>query len=77
MASTTWLKSSYSGGEGNECAEVALHGRATAIRDSKAPTRGSLSVSRAAFTAFIEVLDIRPASSSRHQAHGGDPRLMT
>ncbi|MEU6507356.1 DUF397 domain-containing protein [Streptomyces sp. NPDC046942] len=56
VPSPTWTKSSYSGGEGNECVEVALHGMTTAIRDSKAPMRGALSVPRTAFEAFIEGL---------------------
>ncbi|WSB31162.1 DUF397 domain-containing protein [Streptomyces sp. NBC_01788] len=55
-APPAWIKSSYSGGEGNECVEVAFRDRATVIRDSKAPTRGALSVPRTAFVAFIEAL---------------------
>lgn len=51
-----WTKSSYSGGEGNECVEVAFHGTAIAVRDSKALARGTFSVPHAAFAAFIEGL---------------------
>ncbi|MFI2204537.1 DUF397 domain-containing protein [Streptomyces sp. NPDC020192] len=56
VTSPTWTKSSYSGGEGNECVEVAIQGITTAVRDSKAPTRGTLSVPRTAFAAFVEGL---------------------
>jgi hypothetical protein len=52
-----WQKSSYSGGgEGNDCVEIAnLHPR-VAIRDSKDPAQGPLSVPLTAFTAFVEAL---------------------
>ncbi|WP_369223137.1 DUF397 domain-containing protein [Streptomyces sp. R39] len=54
--SLIWTKSSYSGGEGNECVEVAAHDGTTAIRDSKDPGRAALRVPRTAFTAFIDGL---------------------
>jgi hypothetical protein len=48
-----WFKSSYSGGEGNECVEVA-HGHSwVRIRDSKVPQRGDVAVSVAAFATFV------------------------
>jgi hypothetical protein len=52
-----WRKSSFSGGgEGNDCVEIAnLHTR-IAIRDSKVPSRGTLSFPTGAFTAFIQIL---------------------
>ncbi|MFJ8540546.1 DUF397 domain-containing protein [Streptomyces sp. NPDC093586] len=52
-----WKKSSYSGGgEGNACVEVARrHGR-IAVRDSKNPSRGTLSLPAPAFTAFVGAL---------------------
>ncbi|MER6424222.1 DUF397 domain-containing protein [Streptomyces sp. NPDC001137] len=52
-----WRKSSYSGGaDGNNCVEIAhLHGR-VAIRDSKAPANGTLSIPVGLFTAFISNL---------------------
>ena len=39
-----WCKSSYSGGAGGECVEVAHTPATIHIRDSKAPTHGSLAV---------------------------------
>ncbi|MFF0164517.1 DUF397 domain-containing protein [Streptomyces prasinus] len=55
-----WKKSSYSGGgEGNACVEVAFRRDCTAIRDSKAPSRGGLSVPLSAFAAFIGALKER------------------
>ncbi|MFF4359603.1 DUF397 domain-containing protein [Streptomyces sp. NPDC001604] len=56
-----WRKSSYSGsGDGNNCVEIAnLHPR-VAIRDSKAPTWGTLSFPVGAFTAFISDLKANP-----------------
>ncbi|WP_077800153.1 DUF397 domain-containing protein [Streptomyces sp. JHA26] len=54
---TLWRKSSYSGGgEGNDCVEIAELGLRIAIRDSKNPSRGTLSVPAPAFTAFVGAL---------------------
>lgn len=52
-----WRKSTYSGsGDGNACVEIAnLHTR-VAIRDSKAPANGTLSIPVGLFTAFISNL---------------------
>ncbi|WP_180685395.1 DUF397 domain-containing protein [Streptomyces gossypiisoli] len=50
----TWFKSSYSGGEGNECVEVAAIRSQVAVRDSKAPLDDTLIVSANAFAAFVE-----------------------
>ncbi|XVQ11435.1 DUF397 domain-containing protein [Spirillospora sp. CA-255316] len=42
-----WRKSSYSGGEGGQCIELAsLEASSVAIRDSKAPSAGHLSVAK-------------------------------
>ncbi|MFG3108394.1 DUF397 domain-containing protein [Streptomyces tendae] len=51
-SSVKWFKSSYSGGEGNECVEVAALGSWVGVRDSKVP-RDALSVSGFAFAAFV------------------------
>jgi hypothetical protein len=60
-----WRKSSHSGGgEGNTCVEiVAVHPR-IAVRDSKAPSRGSLSFPEASFTALIDHLKEHPWSDA-------------
>jgi hypothetical protein len=49
-----WRKSSYSDseGKGGDCVEVAHHGPAVAVRDSKAPEQGALLLADAAWTAF-------------------------
>jgi hypothetical protein len=53
----TWRKSSYSGGgEGNACVEIANLHTHMAIRDSKAPDKGTLSLPATSFTAFINAL---------------------
>jgi hypothetical protein len=49
----TWFKSSYSGGEGNECVEVADLRSRVAVRDSKIPDQETLLVSADAFAMFI------------------------
>ncbi|MFC8708422.1 DUF397 domain-containing protein [Streptomyces sp. NPDC057197] len=50
-----WRKSTYSGGgDGDTCVEIAALPSHIAIRDSKAPTRATLSVPAASFLAFIE-----------------------
>ncbi|WP_431989316.1 DUF397 domain-containing protein [Streptomyces albogriseolus] len=52
-----WKKSSYSGGgEGNACVEVAPRRARIAIRDSKAPSHGTLTVPAPAFAAFVDAL---------------------
>lgn len=55
--SDNWRKSSYSGGgDGNACVEISDRRTHMAIRDSKAPAYGTLSVPAEAFTPFIEAL---------------------
>nr|WSY52314.1 DUF397 domain-containing protein [Streptomyces sp. NBC_00886] len=65
-AAATWFKSSYSGGEGNECVEVAHLRSQVAVRDSKIPHGNTLTVSTDAFTAFVEGVaeDLRGTSLS-------------
>lgn len=53
-AVVSWIKSSYSGGEGNECVEVAALRTQVALRDSKIPHGGTLIVSTGSFAAFVE-----------------------
>lgn len=51
-----WRKSSYSGSSGGDCVEVAdltPHRAAIAVRDSKNPPAGILTLSPAAFSAFV------------------------
>jgi hypothetical protein len=49
----TWIKSSYSGGQGGNCVEVAvLPGGGRAVRDSKAPHGPALSFTPAEWAAF-------------------------
>ncbi|MER6166115.1 DUF397 domain-containing protein [Streptomyces violaceorubidus] len=49
-----WRKSSYSGeGDGNECVEVANSTTHVAIRDSKAPSYGTLTLPIEVFAAFV------------------------
>ncbi|MCL8011807.1 DUF397 domain-containing protein [Streptomyces sp. AS02] len=52
-----WRKSSYSSfGDGDSCVEVSDRRTHIAIRDSKAPAYGTLTVPADAFTPFIEAL---------------------
>ncbi|WP_369389328.1 DUF397 domain-containing protein [Streptomyces sp. CG1] len=52
-----WRKSSYSGeGDGNNCVEIAPTPAHTAVRDSKAPTRATLTFPTPTFTTFLEAL---------------------
>ncbi|MCM2412164.1 DUF397 domain-containing protein [Streptomyces sp. RKAG290] len=55
MSTTTelkWFKSSYSGGDGDNCIEVALGTEAVRVRDSKDTGLRPLSVSTTAWSAF-------------------------
>ncbi|MGY6018199.1 DUF397 domain-containing protein [Streptomyces spinosirectus] len=52
-----WRKSSYSGeGDGNDCVEIATTPTHTAVRDSKTPTRATLTFPAPTFTTFLEAL---------------------
>lgn len=52
-----WRKSSYSGpGDGDSCVEIANSPARIAIRDSKTPTRATLTFPPDMFTAFLEAL---------------------
>ena len=53
----TWRKSSYSGGgQGDACVEVAVHHPHISIRDSKTPTRATLTFPPTTFTTFIDAV---------------------
>jgi uncharacterized protein DUF397 len=47
----TWRKSTYSGGNGGQCVEVAASGRVL-VRDSRNPDRGSLGFSAQGWREF-------------------------
>ncbi|MFF4484926.1 DUF397 domain-containing protein [Streptomyces sp. NPDC001544] len=56
-----WRKSSYSGeGDGNACVEVAATITHTSIRDSKAPSRATLTFPTPTFSTFLEALKKHP-----------------
>lgn len=56
-----WRKSSHSGGgDGNNCVEIAPTPTHFAVRDSKAPTRATLTFPTPAFTPFLEALKSAP-----------------
>ncbi|MEW2295729.1 DUF397 domain-containing protein [Streptomyces sp. NPDC006743] len=53
----TWHRSSYSGGgDGNNCVEVASLPTRISLRDSKTPSRATLSFSPGVFTVFVDSL---------------------
>ena len=57
-----WRKSTYSSsGDGDTCVETATLPTRIAIRDSKAPTRTTLSFPTPAFTALIDHLKGHPS----------------
>ncbi|MGW6293119.1 DUF397 domain-containing protein [Streptomyces sp. NPDC055058] len=52
-----WRKSSYSGpGDGNECVEIANAPTRISVRDSKTPTRPTLSFTASVFAVFLDAL---------------------
>ncbi|MET9659326.1 DUF397 domain-containing protein [Streptomyces sp. NPDC006510] len=51
-----WFKSSYSGGSGTECVEVADLASVIGVRDSKQPRGARLTVQRSAWTEFVRGL---------------------
>lgn len=58
-----WFKSSYSGGSGTECVEVADLGASVGVRDSKRPLGPHLSLHHAAWTGLVALLQ-RPNNHS-------------
>ena len=58
LSAATWHKSSYSGGQGGDCLEVAVdHPTLIPVRDSKTAPRGAMLVFRPeAWSAFVENL---------------------
>ncbi|MCX4996438.1 DUF397 domain-containing protein [Streptomyces longwoodensis] len=48
-----WRRSSYSGGAGGECVEVADCAHSVRVRDSKDTNRPALSVTASAWSAFL------------------------
>ncbi|MGW3143274.1 DUF397 domain-containing protein [Streptomyces sp. NPDC001177] len=54
----TWVKSSYSSGEGGECVEVAATSGAVHVRDSKDICRPALTMEPAVWIAFVEFVEL-------------------
>ncbi|MEU9837797.1 DUF397 domain-containing protein [Actinomadura sp. NPDC048032] len=50
---TTWLKSTHSDETGGQCVELAALPHAVAIRDSKAPDAGHLTLTPRAFANLL------------------------
>ncbi|WP_406450496.1 DUF397 domain-containing protein [Streptomyces sp. NBC_00876] len=48
-----WLKSSYSGGSGTECVEIARLGASVGVRDSKRPRGPHIIVQANAWGEFV------------------------
>ncbi|MEV0122065.1 DUF397 domain-containing protein [Streptomyces sp. NPDC050703] len=48
-----WFKSSYSGGSGTECVEVAVVAPMVLVRDTKCPADGRVSVGATAWAEFV------------------------
>jgi hypothetical protein len=64
-----WQKSSYSGGgQGDACVEVAHRHTHIAIRDSKAPSVGTISFPTGTFATFIELLETDALAITRKPA---------
>ncbi|TYB50034.1 DUF397 domain-containing protein [Actinomadura chibensis] len=56
----TWRKSSYSGGDGGHCVELALISEDIGVRDSKDPDGPELHITRDTFRALITNLKRLP-----------------
>ncbi|MZE75546.1 DUF397 domain-containing protein [Streptomyces xinghaiensis] len=52
-AELVWFKSSYSGGDGGECVEVAVEPATVHVRDSKNAQGARLSFGSAPWAAFV------------------------
>jgi Domain of unknown function (DUF397) len=56
MAATNWRKSTYSGGSGGECVEVASTVGHVAVRDTTNRAGGALAFPATAWQAFVTAL---------------------
>lgn len=55
LTNVTWRKSSYSNSDGGQCLEVAVGPRShIPVRDSKAPSYGTLLFAAPAWAAFVD-----------------------
>lgn len=60
----TWRKSSYSGGSGGNCLEIAVGSPTdTPVRDSKDPDGPTLRFQAAAWSAFVGALKASPVTA--------------
>ena len=60
LSNVTWRKSSYSGGNGGDCVEVAvLPDKSRAVRDSKDPRGSKLVFAPATWRAFAAAVKAR------------------
>lgn len=55
-SNSMWRKSSYSGGAGNDCVELAVNTDVVGVRDSKNPDAEPLRFQHTAFCSFINEL---------------------
>jgi hypothetical protein len=63
MTERKWRKSSYSGGENNDCVEVSDEGGLHLVRDSKDPGGGFITLANRSFAALIgAVNETRPTA---------------
>ncbi|MFE6620727.1 DUF397 domain-containing protein [Streptomyces sp. NPDC008086] len=58
LGTAAWRKSSYSGNTGGECVEVADLTPCVAVRDSKDPEVGMLTLTPQTYAAFINHLKV-------------------
>ncbi|MGI5398712.1 DUF397 domain-containing protein [Streptomyces sp. CA-135486] len=58
MHQPEWIKSSYSGGSGTECVEVAASDQDVAVRDSKVPSGPQLALGQSAWVDFVGALRV-------------------
>ncbi|WP_128433925.1 DUF397 domain-containing protein [Streptomyces cyaneus] len=54
LGAAAWRKSSYSGSTGGDCVEVADLTPCVAVRDSKNPAHGTLTLTPEAFRTFVD-----------------------
>ena len=54
LANAQWFKSTFSGGNSDNCVEIAFVGTSIAVRDSKDPTGGAQVYDRSEWKAFMD-----------------------
>lgn len=58
MTNNRWRKSTYSGGQSNDCVELDVQPTRTSLRDTKNRAAGTIRLTPAAWSAFLAAVKL-------------------